>query len=43
MEEIIVKVPKDETADYDLLAFSFDGYHSYEDLKILRVSNNKDF
>ena len=35
----IVKVPKDNTADYDFIAFSFDGKHSYEDFGIYRVSD----
>ena len=40
MAECIVKVPRDTAADYDYIAFSFNGYHSYEDLKILRVSES---
>lgn len=38
MKESIVKVPRDNTADYDFIAFSFDGKHSYEDFNIYRVS-----
>jgi hypothetical protein len=35
----IVKVPKNNTADYDFIAFSFDGKHSIEDFGIYRVSD----
>lgn len=35
----IVKAPKNNQADYDYIAFSYNGYHSFEDLKIYRVSN----
>ena len=35
----IVKVPKDNEADYDFIAFSFDGLHSIEDFGIYRVSD----
>ena len=38
-EKCIVKVPNNTNADYDFIAFSFDGYHSYEDLHIVRVSD----
>ena len=34
----IVQVPRDRKADYDYIAFSFDGLHSYEDFGIYRVS-----
>lgn len=37
MSNSIVKVPKDSSADYDFIAFSFNGYHSWEDLSIVRV------
>lgn len=36
----IVKVPRNNTADYDFIAFSFDGKHSIEDFGIYRVSDN---
>lgn len=36
----IVKAPKNNQADYDYIAFSYNGYHSVEDLKIYRVSNS---
>lgn len=39
MATSIVKLPRNPEADYDYLAFSFNGYHSYEDLKIVRTSN----
>lgn len=35
----IVKVPDDTTMDYDYIAFSFNGYHSYEDFGIIRTSS----
>jgi predicted phage tail component-like protein len=35
----IVKVPKDNIADYDFIAFSFDGLHSYEDFGLYRTSD----
>lgn len=35
----IVKIPKDSSADYDFIAFSFNGKHSYEDFGIYRVSD----
>lgn len=35
----IVKTPTDRAFDYDYLAFSFDGKHSYEDFNIYRVNN----
>jgi hypothetical protein len=35
---VIVKVPQNN-ADYDFIAFSFDGYHSYEDFGIYRTSD----
>jgi hypothetical protein len=39
MDEIRVYAPKDSNADYDYIAFSFDGKHSYEDLHIIRTSD----
>ena len=39
MKESVVKVPRDKTADYDFIAFSFNGKHSYEDFGIYRVSD----
>ena len=39
MKESIVKVPRDNSADYDFIAFSFDGKHSVEDFGIYRVSD----
>ena len=39
----IVKVPKNATADYDFVAFSFDGKHSYEDMGIIRTSGGDRF
>ena len=38
----VVKVPKDNMADYDFIAFSFGGLHSYEDFGIYRISDGKD-
>jgi predicted phage tail component-like protein len=38
----IIKVPRDTVADYDYIAFSFDGKHSYEDFGIYRVSDGKE-
>lgn len=43
MEKIVIKAPRDKKADYDYVAFSFNGYHSYEDLNILRVSDGKEY
>lgn len=37
MAESIVKVPKNKNMDYDFIAFSFNGKHSYEDFGIYRV------
>lgn len=37
MADIIVKVPTNKTIDYDFIAFSFNGKHSYEDFGIYRV------
>lgn len=34
----IVKIPQNVHADYDFVAFSFNGKHSYEDFGIVRVS-----
>jgi predicted phage tail component-like protein len=39
MAESIVKVPKNINADYDFIAFSFNGMHSYEDFGIYRTSD----
>jgi predicted phage tail component-like protein len=39
MAECIVKAPKDATMDYDYIAFSFNGLHSYEDFGIYRISD----
>jgi hypothetical protein len=39
MGDIIVKVPTNEFADYDFIAFSFNGQHSYEDFGIVRTSD----
>ena len=36
----IVKVPKKQKADYDYLAFSFNGFHSIEDFGVYRISEN---
>lgn len=36
----IVKVPNNTNADYDFIAFSFKGKHSYEDFGIYRVSDD---
>ena len=38
MAESIVKVPKNNTLDYDFIAFSFRGKHSYEDFGLYRTS-----
>ena len=35
----VVKVPKNPNIDYDFIAFTFDGIHSYEDMNIVRVSD----
>lgn len=39
----IVEVPKNVEMDYDFIAFSFNGYHSFEDFGIYRISNGKDY
>lgn len=39
MGESIVKVPADLTMDYDFIAFTFNGKHSYEDFGIIRTSD----
>lgn len=39
MGESIVKVPTDLTMDYDFIAFTFNGKHSYEDFGIIRTSD----
>lgn len=36
---VIVKIPQ-KNVDYDFIAFSFNGYHSYEDFGIYRTSNS---
>lgn len=36
----MVKVPKNQSMDYDYLAFSFNGFHSIEDFGIYRISEN---
>jgi predicted phage tail component-like protein len=38
----IVKVPTNTNADYDFIAFSFNGKHSYEDMGIYRTSDGND-
>ena len=40
LDNITVKVPKNEKADYDYIAFSFNGYHSFEDLRLIRTSDS---
>ena len=35
-----IKVPTDTGADYDFIAFSFNGKHSYEDFGIYRTSDS---
>lgn len=35
----IVKIPTNSSMDYDFIAFSFNGMHSYEDFGIYRVSD----
>jgi hypothetical protein len=37
MAKSIVNIPKDTSADYDFIAFSFNGLHSYEDFGLYRV------
>lgn len=37
--ESIVRVPKNEKTDYDFIAFSFNGKHSYEDFSIYRIND----
>lgn len=39
MAESIVKVPTTASGDFDFLAFSFNGKHSYDDFGIYRVSS----
>jgi hypothetical protein len=39
MAEIVVKVPNDRQADYDFIAFSFNGKHSFEDFGLIRTSD----
>lgn len=39
MAESIVRVPKDSSMDYDYIAFSFKGKHSFEDFGIYRTSD----
>lgn len=39
LDYISIKLPNKPNADYDYLAFSFNGYHSWEDLGIIRVSD----
>jgi phage-related protein len=39
MAESIVKAPRDSTMDYDYIAFSFNGKHSYDDFGIIRTSD----
>jgi phage-related protein len=39
----IVRAPEDNTFDFDYLAFSFDGLHSYEDFGIYRVSDGEGY
>lgn len=40
MAESIVKVPKIKEMDYDFIAFSFNGLHSFEDFGIYRISDS---
>lgn len=40
MAIIEIKVPRDSSADYDYIAFSFQGLHSYEDFGVYRISDN---
>ena len=39
MAESIVRAPNDATADYDYLAFSFNGLHSWDDFEIYRTGD----
>ena len=39
MADSIVRTPLDTTADYDFTAFTFNGYHSYEDFGLYRTSD----
>ena len=39
MAESIVKVPSTASSDFDFLAFSFNGKHSYDDFKLYRTSD----
>lgn len=39
MADSIVKIPSTANRDYDFLAFSFNGLHSWDDFKIIRVSD----
>lgn len=40
MAESVVKLPNNPNADYDFIAFSFNGKHSYEDFGLVRVSDS---
>lgn len=39
MAKSVVRAPKDKNMDYDCIAFSFNGLHSYEDFGIYRTSD----
>ena len=39
MAESRIKVPSTACTDFDFLAFSFNGKHSYDDFGLYRVSN----
>ena len=39
MADSIVKVPSTANKDYDFLAFSFNGLHSWDDFKIYRTNS----
>ena len=38
MKESVVRIPQNKSIDYDFIAFSFNGKHSYEDFGIIRTS-----
>ena len=40
MAEIVIKPPLNDKMDYDYIAFSFNGKHSYEDFGIVRTSDS---
>ena len=43
MKESVVRIPQNKSIDYDFIAFSFNGKHSYEDFGIYRVSDGNGY